>query len=72
MSDWAIHHYFLQNILPELFQVVDLQPWIYLWFMHECALPHFVLTLRAFLKKVFAEGRIGLVEQQQGLLVYQI
>jgi len=39
--------------------VVDLQTSICLWFMHECALLHFVIADRAFLKYALPIGRIG-------------
>ena len=35
---------FLRNVLPELLQSLDPQTGIYLWFMHDYALPHFLLT----------------------------
>jgi hypothetical protein len=52
------YHYFLQNILPELLQDVDVQTRIHLWFMHYGTPPHFLLAVQEFLNNVFLEQRM--------------
>jgi hypothetical protein len=39
---WAVYRDFLSNILPELFQDVDLQTRVHSWFMHDQVLHHTV------------------------------
>jgi hypothetical protein len=54
-----VYHDFLQNVLPELLQDVDLETRIQLWFMHDNAAPHFLLAVWEFLNNVFLEQLIG-------------
>jgi hypothetical protein len=49
----ATYHDLLRNVLPELLQDVDLQAEIYLCFMHDHALPHFLIAVMEFLNNVF-------------------
>jgi hypothetical protein len=47
----AVCHDFLLHVLPELLQDLDLQTSIHMWFMHDGAPPHFILSVRKFWNK---------------------
>jgi hypothetical protein len=55
----AVYHDFLQNVLPELLQDVDVQSGIHLWFMHDGAPPHFLLAVQQLLNSMFPQQMIG-------------
>jgi hypothetical protein len=42
-------------MFPELFQVLNSQTGVYLWFMHEFARPRYALTFRAFFNNEFPD-----------------
>lgn len=55
----AVHHTFLQNVLPELLQDVALQIRINLWFVHNRVPSPLLLEFREFLYEVFLEQCMG-------------
>ena len=50
----TVYHDFLGNFLPDLLQDVDFQATIYLWFMHDCGPPNFLIAVRDFLNNNMA------------------
>jgi hypothetical protein len=51
----AVYHHFLVNGLPLLLELVPLHKQQHMWFMHDGALTHFLLTVRRHLNLTFDE-----------------